>query len=68
MSEFKKYRLKAGFATLESAAAKLGIGVNTLSRWETGKRNPSLGDVIKLARLYAVTPNELLGVGEGGEK
>ena len=65
MSDFKKFRLAAGYATLEAAATKLGIGVNTLSRWETGKRNPSLEEVKKLARLYNVTPNDLLGVGAG---
>ena len=42
----------------------MGIGVNTLSRWETGKRNPSLEYVKRLATLYNVTPNELLGVSD----
>lgn len=62
MPPYKELRIKAGFSTLEEAAAKLGIGVNTLSRWETGKRNPSLEYVKRLAALYNVTPNELLGV------
>lgn len=62
MKNYKELRLKAGFLTLKEASAKLGIGINTLSRWENGKRNPSLEFIRKLAALYHVTPNELLGV------
>lgn len=64
MPIYKEFRMKAGFSTLEEAASKLGIGVNTLSRWETGKRNPSLEFIKKMSVLYRVTPNELLGVGD----
>lgn len=64
MKNYKELRLKAGFFTLEEASSKLGIGINTLSRWENGKRNPSLEFIRKLAALYHVTPNELLGVDE----
>lgn len=67
MKNYKELRLKAGFFTLEEASAKLGIGINTLSRWENGKRNPSLEFIRKLAALYHVTPNELLGVVDGKE-
>jgi len=64
MPTYKEFRQKAGFSTLEKAATKLGVGVNTLSRWETGKRNPSLEFVKKMAALYHVTLDDLLGVGD----
>lgn len=64
MPMYKSFRIKAGFSTLEEAAVRLRIGVNTLSRWETGKRNPSLEFIKKMAALYHVTPNDLLGIDE----
>jgi transcriptional regulator with XRE-family HTH domain len=50
--------------TLAEVATESGIGVSTLSRLESGERRPSVDHLVKLARLYAVTLDELVGGGE----
>jgi transcriptional regulator with XRE-family HTH domain len=46
---------------LQDAANATGIGISTLSRYETGRVQPGLANVIRLAELYDVSIQELLG-------
>lgn len=62
MLNLKQMRIKAGFKRLYDVAKIIGVGTNTLSRWETGKREPSLEQIRNLAQIYHCTPNELLEV------
>jgi transcriptional regulator with XRE-family HTH domain len=39
----------------EMLAKKLGVAPNTISRWETGTYRPSLEDLDKLARFFAIS-------------
>lgn len=41
-------------------AAKLGKNINTVSKWSTNKRQPSLEDLDKIAILLKVDISELL--------
>ena len=45
-------------------ANHLGYSQNTISRWETSDREPSLDDVIAVARFFNVTTDYLLGLTE----
>ncbi len=47
--------------TLSEAASAVGLSSAYLSRLEKGQRQPSLGVLVQLARLYGVSVGELLG-------
>ena len=51
----KLAREAAGLAQ-KDVVAKLGVTQVTVSRWETGNREPSVDDLARLADLYDVTP------------
>ncbi len=44
------------------AAEALGVAQNTVSRWENGKTEPSLSDLIKMGEIYEVSLDRLCGV------
>jgi transcriptional regulator with XRE-family HTH domain len=46
--------------TLEKVAEAIGSKVNTISGWETGNRGINLDDLSRLARVYEVSPADLL--------
>jgi DNA-binding XRE family transcriptional regulator/quercetin dioxygenase-like cupin family protein len=46
--------------TLTDLAARTGISVSTLSRLESGERRPTLELLLRLARAYGVTLDELV--------
>ena len=48
--------------TQEEMALDLGVGRQTLVRWETGKSTPGAIDVIALSEYFGVTSDELLGL------
>lgn len=43
----------------------MGLSYHTVYAWETGKNSPSLRNMLKLCRLFHVTPNDLLGFSDG---
>lgn len=56
----KSERLRAGLTTQE-VAARIGVHVNIVQRWERDEAEPMGSNLIKLARLYGCTPEYLLG-------
>jgi len=52
--------------TLEQVAERTGISQPTLSRLESGRRQPSLAQLLTLADQYGASVGDLLG--EGGER
>lgn len=52
----------------EGMAAVLGVNQTTVSQWVLGKKKPSYESVLSLYRAFGITPNELFGVDEIGEK
>lgn len=56
----KIYRKKCGY-TQEEVAEQLHIVRQTLSKWEKGVSVPDADLLVKLAQLYDVSVNELLG-------
>lgn len=52
---------KARHLTQTELAKILNVARNTISQWETGKRNPDLDTVVKIANYFDVTVDFLIG-------
>ena len=46
--------------SLQQVADELGVHVNAVSRWETGKTEPTSSNLIALCKLYDCSPEYLL--------
>lgn len=57
----KSLRQESGF-TQQEVADKISINRGSYSNWENGKREPTLENVVKLAKLFKTTTDFLLGV------
>ena len=55
----KSYRTKADM-TQEFVAEAMGVSRQAVSKWENGTADPSTSNLLKLARLYGVSPEELI--------
>ena len=55
----KKHRTECKM-TQEFVAEALGVSRQAVSKWETGKADPSTTNLIELAKLYGTSPEELL--------
>lgn len=61
----KKYRTERKM-TQEFVAESLGVSRQAVSKWESGKATPSTSNLIALANLFGVAPEELLKQSAGG--
>ncbi|WP_438838960.1 helix-turn-helix domain-containing protein [Streptococcus pluranimalium] len=59
-SRLKELRKKRGL-TQRQIADELSINRVTYTNWEKGNREPSLENVVRLAKLFGVTTDYLLG-------
>ena len=46
--------------TQEFVAESIGVSRQAVSKWETGAADPSTANLLTLAKLYGVSPEELL--------
>ncbi|MBB5911709.1 transcriptional regulator with XRE-family HTH domain [Nocardia transvalensis] len=53
--------------TLTALSENTGIPISTLSRLESGQRNPSLGLLLRLAKVYRIPLDELVGAPASGD-
>ncbi|MFS0736961.1 XRE family transcriptional regulator [Sphingomonas sp. 1P06PA] len=60
LDRLAELRKKRGF-TQASLAERLGVEQPTVQRWEKGKREPDLKQLIELAAVLGVEPGNLLG-------
>lgn len=67
MYPFRKYREKAGLSQKE-AAITLKVKPPSMVEWEKGKSNPTIENLINMARLYHVSVDTLLGMNECAER
>lgn len=54
-----KLRKEAGYSQ-EVFSEKLGISRQAVSKWENGTSDPSTSNLIALAKLFKISPEELL--------
>lgn len=66
MKNLKTLRRNAGISQKEFAE-KLDFAQNTVSQWETGKRDADTETLQRVADFFKVSVDVLLGRGEGGE-
>ena len=59
-AQLRKYRIAAGLSQKE-LAGKLFVSQQAVARWETDKATPNPETVVKLAEIFGVTTDELLG-------
>lgn len=57
---FREMRHRAG-VRLCDAAEMLGVSEQAICHWETGKGNPTVDNLLKMADLYRCTTDQLLG-------
>ncbi len=59
--KIKVLRLKLKITQAE-LALKISIPQSTISKWENGKREPSINQLITLAKFFKCTTDYLLGL------
>ena len=55
----KDHRMRCSM-TQEFVAEALGVSRQAVSKWENGTADPSTSNLLKLAKLYGITPEELV--------
>lgn len=60
LGEVLKNRRVACNMTQEFVAEALGVSRQAVSKWESGRSDPSTTNLMALAKLYGLTPEELL--------
>lgn len=55
----KEHRTRCGM-TQEFVAESMGVSRQAVSKWENGTADPSTANLLKLAKLYGVSPEELI--------
>ena len=61
--KIKNLRVNSGMNQVQ-LAKRLGITKSAVNSWETGTNSPSLSYIIKLAHIFGVSTDYLLGVNE----
>ncbi len=60
MRDLVTMRLLAGYRTQLAAAKEIGVGRNTVARWESGARAPNADMITRLAQLYGVDEGDIV--------
>ena len=55
----KEYRTRCGM-TQEFVAESMGVSRQAVSKWENGTADPSTSNLLKLAKLYGISPEDLI--------
>lgn len=67
MDNLTAYIAKKGI-TDKRLASLVGVTPYTVWRWKTGRREPSVKNLIQLGNVLDCTPNDLLGVENVGKE
>lgn len=60
LGEVLKHHRTEKHMTQEFVAESLGVSRQAVSKWENGTADPSTTNLLKLAKLYNISPEELL--------
>lgn len=66
MNKIRELRKTSGY-TLKQLGVLIGVGESTVSQYENEKRQPDNATLIKLASIFGVSVDYLLGVDEQSE-
>ena len=55
----KEHRMRCAM-TQEFVAESMGVSRQAVSKWENGTADPSTSNLLKLAKLYGISPEELI--------
>lgn len=55
----KEHRTRCGM-TQEFVAESLGVSRQAVSKWENGTADPATSNLLKLAKLYGIAPEDLI--------
>ena len=55
----KEHRTRCGM-TQEFLAEAMGVSRQAVSKWENGTADPSTSNLLKLAKLYGIAPEDLI--------
>ena len=55
----KEHRTRCGM-TQEFVAESMGVSRQAVSKWENGTADPSTSNLLKLAKLYGISPEALI--------
>ena len=58
MATIRELRLKR-FLSQAELAERVGVGIVSVSRWETGKQRPQLRTIRKIAKVLKVNPEDI---------
>lgn len=62
----QQFRIQAGIETQRELAIAMGVRQQTVSRWEAGTSRPRAKDILRLAHVLSVSPEDLENVSERG--
>ena len=62
----QQFRIQAGIETQRELAIAMGVRQQTVSRWEAGTSRPRAKDMLRLAHVLSVSPEDLENVSERG--
>ena len=60
MAKVKFVDLRKKVGTQEEFAKAVGVDQTTVSKWETGRSKPRVGELSKIAKVCGITVDELL--------
>jgi transcriptional regulator with XRE-family HTH domain len=58
--QIRRLRKKAGFSQV-AFAEKMNVSQSTIASWENGTRRPDLDAILKMAELFHVSTDDILG-------
>ena len=65
MNKIREYRERHGLSQ-EELARRLGIDRSSVAKWESGCNTPRLAHLLKLAKIFRCSIDELVGVNKRG--
>lgn len=67
MNRIKELRVAAGLKQAE-LAEMIGVRQNTLSTWETGRHEPDIESMTRMAKIFGASVDEIIGNGAISDK
>lgn len=63
INKIKERREEMGMSQLE-LAEKIGVDASSVCLWENGKREPKFTSVMRMARIFNCSPDQIINIGQ----